>query len=573
MILVGINGISKVFGGRTILQGLDWEIGEKARIGLVGANGAGKSTLLKIVAGTEDVQAGAVTRRRGLRTAYLPQQITGDDRRPMETVLATRTDLAELNGAIAACEQELADPAVAGDMERLGKVLERHAALLERFEAAGGAMAENEARGHLIALGLEPDAFELPTRVLSGGQRKIIALAGCLAQRPDLLLLDEPETHLDLHHRQQLEAMVREFGGAVIIISHDRYLLDETVRQIAELEGGRIKTWEGNYSSYAVQRELALQKQAQDFASQQKEIARLEEAIKRFQLWASVFENERSARQARVKQMQIDKMDKVEKPVLERRKMGLALRSGARGGQKIVELRNVSMAFGDDLVLLGLEHTIWRGERVGIVGANGAGKSVLGRLMMGLLEPTEGLVWRGPAISIGYFAQGVENLDHSATPMEAVRLAKSMYEGQAVAFLGKFLFTYEQCRQPIGTLSGGERARLQLALLMLEQPNCLILDEPTNHLDIPAAEVLEGALERYDGTVIVISHDRYFLDRVVDRVLAVNDGAIAGYEGGYSAYVEQLAAEAKAREAAKLAALARPKPAPAKAKAHAGGKR
>ena len=177
---------------------------------------------------------------------------------------------------------------------------------------------------------------------------------------------------------------------------------------------------------------------------------------------------------------------------------------------------------------------MWRGERVGVIGPNGAGKSVLGRLMMGLLEPTDGVVWRGPSISVGYFAQGVETLDHSATPMEVVRLTRSMYEGQAVAFLGKFLFSYEQCRQPIGSLSGGERARLQLALLMLEQPNCLILDEPTNHLDIAAAEVLENALDRYDGTVVVISHDRYFLDRVVDRMLVLTDGAVQTFDGGYS---------------------------------------
>ena len=534
MIIAGMQNIVQVYGGRTIFERLNWEIQDGARIGLVGANGAGKSTILKILAGLEEPTSGTVTTRRGLRVVYLPQHVPGDARTPLQTVLAARTDLAKLEAEIAACEAELSSPAVVANMKLMSRVLEKHAALLEQWEHWGGSGVAGEARSLLLNLGLEADALELPTTVLSGGQRKITALAGCLALRPDLVLLDEPDTHLDLDRRQHLERLIREFAGAVVIISHDRYLLDETVREIVQLEDGTITIWQGNYSTYAVNRELALQKQAQDFTAQQHEIARLEEAIKRFKLWASMVSNERHIKQARVKQMQIDKMDKVDKPVLERRKMGLALRSAVRGGQKIVELRDVTMAFDDDLVLLGVEQTVWRGERVGVIGPNGAGKSVLGRLMMGLLEPTDGVVWRGPSISVGYFAQGVETLDHSATPMEVVRLTRSMYEGQAVAFLGKFLFSYEQCRQPIGSLSGGERARLQLALLMLEQPNCLILDEPTNHLDIAAAEVLENALDRYDGTVVVISHDRYFLDRVVDRMLVLTDGAVQTFDGGYS---------------------------------------
>jgi ATP-binding cassette subfamily F protein 3 len=369
-----------------------------------------------------------------------------------------------------------------------------------------------------------------------------VALAVCLVQRPELLLLDEPETHLDLPHRQQLEALIRDFEGAVVIVSHDRYLLDETVDQIAELDGEKVKMWPGNYSSYTLQREVALLRQQEVYVAQQKEIARLEEAIARFKLWASIVANERHIKQARNKQHQIDAMEKVERPVLARRKMALQLRSAVRGGQKVVELRHASIAFDDQPILVDVDLLVRRGERVGIVGANGAGKSVLCKLLTGELAPAEGERWVGPSIDSGYYAQGHETLDLDATPLDLVRGARPYYENQAVALLGRFLFSYEQVRQPVGTLSGGERSRLVLLLLMLGNSNCLVLDEPTNHLDIDSAEVLEAALEDYEGTVVVVSHDRYFLDRIADRIVEVRRRRVTSYEGGYSAWVEVAAA-------------------------------
>ena len=239
---------------------------------------------------------------------------------------------------------------------------------------------------------------------LSGGQRKLAVLASCLAQRPDVLLLDEPEAHLDAERRERLEALIRAFEGAVVIASHDRYLLDETIGEIAELENGKVRSWPGNYSAYSVARELALKRQQQLYVSQQKEIARLEEAIRRFKLWASLVVNERHIRQARNKQRQIDRMDKVERPVLERRKIGLDLRGRTRGGRIVLELRDVSVAFGDEPVLIGVDLTVTRGERLGIVGANGAGKSVLAKVLAGLLPPTEGKRRAGPSIDVGYLS-------------------------------------------------------------------------------------------------------------------------------------------------------------------------
>jgi ATP-binding cassette, subfamily F, member 3 len=544
MTLVGIQSATKTYGGRTILSGLDLVIAAEARIGLVGANGSGKSTLLRILAGVEEADNGEVTRRRGSRTAFLPQHIPGDTRTPLQVVLAARPELAELEAELAACETELADPGVTANLRRIERVLERQERLLRRFEEIGGPGFEGEARSYLRGLGLDDAAISQPMAELSGGQRKLVALAACLAQRPDLLLLDEPETHLDLPHRAYLESLIREFAGAVVIVSHDRYLLDETVSEIAELDHGAIKLWPGNYSAYALAREIALQRQQVVYTAQQKEIARLEAAIARFKLWASLVPNERHIKQARNKQRQIDRMDKVERPVLQRRTMALELRSAARGGQKVLDLRHADMTFGDDIILMGANLLVMRGERVGIIGPNGAGKSVLAKLLTGELTPTVGERWMGPSISLGYFAQGHETLDPAATPVEAVRLAKAQYEEQAVALLGRYLFTYEQARQPIGTLSGGERSRLQLLLLMQSGANCLVLDEPTNHLDIPSAEVLEGALERYDGTVVVISHDRYFLDRIVDRIVEVRDGELVSFEGGYSAWTERQQARA-----------------------------
>ncbi|HEX2742553.1 MAG TPA: ATP-binding cassette domain-containing protein, partial [Rubrobacter sp.] len=323
MTLIGLRSIDKFYGGRAVLRSLEMNVNAGVRIGLVGANGTGKSTLLRLLAGTEEVDGGEVIRRRGLSVASLPQYVEGDMRTPMEVVLAARPEVSELQKELEACEEQLGSPGVAADLRRMQRVLERQERLLRRFTELGGPGFEGEARGYLRSLGLGDGDVERPMSDLSGGQRKLAVLASCLARRPDVLLLDEPEAHLDAERRERLEAIVRAFDGAVVITSHDRYLLDETVEQIAELEDGRITSWPGNYSAYTVARELKIKRQQQLYVSQQKEIARLEEAIKRFKLWASMVENERHIKQARNKQRQIDRMDKVERPVLERRKIGL----------------------------------------------------------------------------------------------------------------------------------------------------------------------------------------------------------------------------------------------------------
>jgi ATP-binding cassette subfamily F protein 3 len=492
-----LRGVVKSFGGRLILDGADLDLGPRARVGLIGANGGGKSTLLRMLAGDEVPDAGTVTLRRGAVVAHLHQLVGGDERTVREVLAAARPERAALEEELNRVEAQLADPALADDLGRMGRVLERQADLVERL---AGDTAAGDAIRHVRDLGLAEADLDRPTRALSGGQRKLVALAACLLRDPDVLLLDEPEAHLDVSRRRIVEELVDDFDGAVLVVSHDRHLLDETVTQIAELEGGRIRMWHGGYSAYALARELELVRRQQQWVTQQKEIARLEEAIRRFKDWAHRVVDERHIKRARNKQRQIDRMEKIERPVFER------------------------VAFAP--VLEGVDLEIVRGERVGVVGPIGAGKTVLARLLAGDLQPTAGERWAGPSITVDFVSQAATELSGERTPIEVVRDARPVSEGEAVALLVRFLFDYEQLRRPISTMSGGERTRLRCCLLMLSRSNCLVLDEPTNHLDIPAVETLESALESYDGTVIAVSHDRYFLERIVDRVLEVDGGRV-----------------------------------------------
>jgi ATP-binding cassette subfamily F protein 3 len=503
-------------------------------VGVIGPNGGGKSTLLRILAGEETADAGEVTQRRGLVVAYLPQQLEGDDRDARETLRAARPDLHELERELARIEDALA--AETSDLDRITRLLRRQEETLARWTAAGGPGFDGRARALLAEVGLEADDAAKPTRVLSGGQRKLVGLAACLLRDPDVLLLDEPEAHLDVEAREHLEELMRSYDGAVVAISHDRYLLDETVEQIAELADGRIRVWPGNYSAYTVARELELQRRQQLYVTQQKEIARLEEAIRRFEDWARRVVDERHIKQARNKQRQIDRMEKIDRPVLERRKIALELRPHLRGGERVVELAAAGVSLGGSRILDDVDLTVLRGERVGVVGENGAGTSVLLRLLAGEFEPDVGERKAGPSIRFGRLAQDRRPPDPRATPLELVRRTAPISEGDAVSRLMKFLFGYDQVRRPIEALSGGEWTRLQLLLLMLEGANCLLLDEPTNHLDIESVEMLEGALESFDGTAIFVSHDRYFLDRIADRILEVEGGTARSFEGGWSTW-------------------------------------
>jgi ATP-binding cassette subfamily F protein 3 len=539
MIQIQLSSVTLILGAKHIFENLNWEIQHGQKIGLIGPNGAGKSSLFKLIMGEFSPElGGTVTRARQIRTGYLPQQPELD---LMLTAFRAALDgnprVAEVQAELEQVETSLGDPVIYGHEHKLQKALDKQVHLLDEYQSYGGDSYPERVREMLVGLGMAEDDLSKPLSLLSGGQKKLVGLARLLLVTPDVLLLDEPDNHLDLPGKIFLEKLIREYEGTVVIISHDRYLLDAVVTHIADLEGGKLTVFEGDYSSYVMDKEARLARQEQMFRAQQKEINRLEAVIKRYAIWGKVYDNEDFAAKAKSMQKRLDKMDKVEKPILERRRMDLRL-NGWRGSNKVLELEGVSKSFGERCIFKGINETIWHGERVGLIGPNGSGKSVFIRMLLGQEKPDGGEIKIGPSVSSGHYAQEHQTLNLEQTPLDAVRYAGRMSESNATALLLRYLFTYQQVSQNIGELSGGERSRLQLVLVVLSGANFLLLDEPTNNLDIASAEVLEQALEDFVGTVLVISHDRYFLDRTVDRLLAIENGELVAYQGGYSDYLE-----------------------------------
>jgi ATP-binding cassette, subfamily F, member 3 len=561
MISITVSNATLILGAHAIFRDLSWEVQHDQKIGLIGPNGAGKSSLFKLIIGEHSPEkGGAVIKAKGVTVGYLPQHPEFD---PEKTAIALALEgnprLAEIENELQRVEERLGTPEVYNNTRSLERSLDAQHRLIEEYESLGGMNYASRVRQLLRGLGLPETDFEKPIRALSGGQKKLIGLARLLLARPSVLLLDEPDNHLDMPGKAYLEKLINEYPGAVVIISHDRYILDAVATHIAEIEDGKITTFIGNYTEFIMDKEERLVRQEELYQVQQREISRLEMAIKRFAMWGKVYDNEKFAKKAKTMQKRLDKMDKLEKPILERRKMDLAL-NGWRGSNQVLEFVDVYKSFGtssssalvpsqDRVILDQINFLVRHGERVGLIGANGAGKSVLLRLILGREQPTNGEIKIGPSVKVGYYAQEHDTLDFNQTLIDAVRLAGNMSESNAVSFLIRYLFPYQQATQWIGSLSGGERSRLQLALLVLSGANFLLLDEPTNNLDIASAEVLENALNDFNGTVLVISHDRYFLDRTVNRVFALEKGAITEYIGGYSDYATKVGVHVNGQKA------------------------
>jgi len=555
MIAVTIDRITISYAATPVVTDLSWEIHDDRIVGFVGPNGCGKSSILKAVIGDVTPGGGTIAQRGGLTVGYLPQTLTfPDDPSVFDAVRHGAGPLLEVEEALAQIERRLTDPAVYEDEEALATVLHAQEELLERYDRLGGPGLDARIRSILHALGFREPDFDRPVELLSGGQRKLIGLAARAVARPDILLLDEPDNHLDLAGKQYLERFLRAYDGGVVLVSHDRYLLDLVVDEIVELEGGALTRFPGNYSEYAIEKEHQRARQEQRYADQQKEIRRLEQSAKRLMTWGAVYDNEKFIKRGRAILKRIERIERIERPHEERR-MHLRL-PGWRGSTKVLEIAGLTKSFAstpsgetEREVLLGIDLLVRHGERVGLVGPNGSGKSVLFRTILGEERPTGGTVTIGPSVRTGYYAQEHETLEPTRSPIDHLRYAAGVSEESAMRTLLRFAFTYDQAKRPAGDLSGGERSRLQLALIVLSGANFLLLDEPTNNLDIRSAEILEEALEGFEGAVLVISHDRYFLDRVVDRIADLDGGTLTTHTGGYSEYAAHRASATKGKEA------------------------
>ena len=549
-IAVGLSRVTKHHAANVVLDAVSLEIQDGEVIGLVGPNGAGKSTLFKLITGEYGIDDGTLNRRRDLKVGYVPQDPDLREATVIAEVLAAHAELAAVDAELHRLEARMGSEAVVADPDRFDRVMEQHSAALDRFDRLGGHSFRGRVEGTLRKLGFAPEDFELPVEVLSGGQQKLLGLAKVLVTEPDVLLLDEPDNHLDIEGKRLLERVIVDHRGAVVIISHDRYLLDIVADSIAELEmagqhpgRAQLVVFPGNYSEFAFEKRMELEAQQHDFNMQEREIGRLEQSIARLKVYSAGGANQKFVRRWQSMQKRLDKVDRLEAPQMEPKRMRLRL-SAERGSKKVLELDSLWKQFDDNVVLGGLDLIVWAGERVALIGPNGAGKSVLFRILLGEDHATEGEAKLGPSIDVAYYSQQHETLDYGSTPVDEVRRLKPMREEAAFAFLSSFLFDQPRARRKVALLSGGEKSRLQLAKLTLAEGNLLLLDEPTNNLDIPSAEVLEDALEDYPGTILTISHDRYFLERVAGRVVELKDGELTEYLGGYAAYLEGSATAA-----------------------------
>jgi ATP-binding cassette subfamily F protein 3 len=537
MITISLINTALILGAKTVFCSLDWEIQSGQIIGLVGPNGAGKSSIFKLITGEYDCEPGGrVSQATGLTIGYLPQHPEFNPSTPtFQLAFAGNPRVSQLEQLLVEIEGDLGEASVFSNEILLSRTLEKYEKTLDEYQSLGGASFRERIRELLLGLGLLETDFEKPVGQLSGGQKKLVGLARLLLLRPDVLLLDEPDNHLDLAGKAYLEKLILDYQGTVVLVSHDRYLLDAVVTHIAEIENGLLTTFSGNYTEYILNKQERMMRAEELYQIQQRSIDRMELALKRYHQWVQF--SDKFASRVHSMESRLEKVKRLDRPIREGRRMNLEL-NGWRGSNRVLELLDIHKTYSHK-VLAGFNILLRHGERVGIIGANGTGKSVLLRLILGLEHPDKGVIKIGPNIKIGYYAQEHETLDFESTLTETICRSGNMGESHAVAFLLRYLFTYQQTSEKIRTLSGGERSRLQLALLVLSGANFLLLDEPTNNLDIPSAEILEDALEDFNGSVLVISHDRYFLDRTVDRIVLLKEGKAKEYFGTYTDYLEK----------------------------------
>ncbi len=533
--MISLDNLSVSYGGWTLFDGISFLINEKDRIGLVGKNGAGKTTLLRIITGEQQPTEGAVTINGECTIGYLPQQMRVAD----TTTLKAETEKAfdevlRLEAEIASLTSEIA--------ERTDYESEEYATLLHRLNDAqdhyhilGGDTREADIEKTLLGLGFKREDFGRATSEFSGGWRMRIELAKLLLRRPSIFLLDEPTNHLDIESIQWLEEYLRTYNGAVLLISHDRAFLDNVTTRTIELSLGHIYDYKVPYSKFVELRAERRQQQLAAYENQQKLIEKTEEFIEKFRYKPT----KSNQVQSRIKQL--ERLDRIEVEEEDLATLNIKFPPAPRSGQIVAEIKEIGKSFGEKHIFSGAEFTIERGQKIALVGRNGEGKTTMARMIIGELEATEGSIKIGANVNIGYYAQNQDDLmDGEFTVFDTLdRVAVGDIRTRLRDILGAFLFRGEDIDKKVKVLSGGERSRLAMARLMLEPYNLLVLDEPTNHMDMRSKDILKRAIQKYDGTVIVVSHDRDFLDGMVDRIYEFRDGGVKEYLGGIYYFLEK----------------------------------
>ncbi|MFJ7934195.1 ribosomal protection-like ABC-F family protein [Sporosarcina sp. NPDC096371] len=527
-----IQQISKMLGGNTIFENLSLDIKTGDKLGVVGRNGSGKTTLFKLIAGAERPDSGALHFKKGTKIGYLAQipsfakETTG-----LDVLNSAFEELKAMQAKMAQLEVELATP----QHDDMSKLLHQYGDLQEEFARRDGYAIDSEI--DKVVNGLQLQAFVGRSfGQLSGGEQTKIMLGKLLLTKPDLLLLDEPTNHLDLFAVEWLEEYLTEYQGTVVIVSHDRYFLDCVVTKVADLEEGELHLYYGNYSAFLQEKEQRLMREFQDYEEQQKKIKKMKEAIKRLRLWANEANPPNAALHRRARNMEraLERMEKVRKPLIDPKKMALSFEAAPRSGKEVVVMEGITKSFGQQPLLKEADfHVYWK-DRTAIVGRNGSGKSTILKILLGELPVDSGLSKLGSNVKVGFLSQHFEIADPKARLIDVFRADVQVAEGESRHLLAKFMFYGPDVFKRIGDLSGGERMRLRLAQLMHQDINCLVLDEPTNHLDIESREVLEEALEDFTGTIIAVSHDRYFLNKLFTRTAWLEDGVITTFDGPYN---------------------------------------
>jgi len=555
--MLRLEHISKIYPTGEVLKDVNWEVKPGDRIGLVGVNGAGKSTQLRIIAGEEEPTGGEIIRPASLHIAHLTQEFEVDPTRTVREEFWRA--FAEANAVHEGLMQVQRDMEAA-DPETLDVLIHKLDKLQRKFEGLDGYSLDAKIEKIMPDLGFDVEDGDRLVSAFSGGWQMRMSLGKILLQSPDVLLLDEPTNHLDLETIEWLENYLKGIDTPMVIVSHDREFLDRLCTQIVETERGVSSTYLGNYSAYLQQKAELREAQVSAYENQQKELEKQQAYIDRFRASAT------RSTQAKSREKQLDKIERVEAPIGGMRTLHFRFPPAPRGGREVVMIEDMAHTYDDKILFLGANLLIERGDRIAFLGPNGAGKSTLLRLIMGMEAPTEGAIHQGTHNIIpGYFEQNqAEALDLEKTVLETIHDEVPNWNNEEVrTLLGRFLFTRDTVFKPVKALSGGEKARLALAKMLLRPANLLILDEPTNHLDIPAKEMLEEAILNYDGTVLIVSHDRYFISQVANKIVEIRDGELRLYRGDYHYYLDKLA---EAEEEENQQAIAREESAKATAK-------